>query len=115
MNLNNFTIKSQEAVEQAVQLAMQNGQQAIETAHLLKALMQNDEDVISFLFKKINVNQGRIESAVDAMIKGFPKVSGGNSYLSGDANQALLKAQSYLKEFGDEFVAIEHILLGLLA
>lgn len=114
MNFNNFTIKSQEAVEQAVQIAMQNGQQTIEPAHLLKSLIVNDENVISFLFKKLNANQGRIESALDAMISGFPKVSGGNPYLSNDTNQVLVKAQSYLKDFGDEFVAVEHILLAML-
>jgi len=114
MNFNNFTIKSQEAVELAVQLALQNGQQTIEPAHLLKALIQTDENVVSFLFKKINVNQARIESALDAMIKGFPKVSGGNPYLSNDTNQVLIKAQTYLKEFGDEFVSVEHILLAFV-
>lgn len=114
MNFNNFTIKSQEAVEQAVQIAMQNGQQMIEPAHLLKAMIQTDENVISFLFKKLNANPQRIESALDAMIKGFPKVTGGNPGLSTDANQVLIKARSYLKEFGDEFVSVEHILLALL-
>src|SRR5438067_432966 len=113
MNLNQFTIKSQEAVEQAVQIAMQNGQQAIEPAHLLKALILTDENVVSWLFKKLNVNQQRIESALDATIKSFPKVSGGNSYLSNESNQVLVKAQAYLREFGDEFVSVEHILLAM--
>ncbi|MEI6508840.1 MAG: ATP-dependent chaperone ClpB [Bacteroidota bacterium] len=115
MNLNNFTIKSQEAVELALQIAMQNGQQSIEPAHLLKALIQSDENVISYLFKKLNVNETRIESAMDAMIKGFPKVSGGNQYLSNDANQVIVKAQSFLNEFGDEFVSVEHLLLALFS
>jgi len=115
MNLNNFTIKSQEAVELALQIAMQNGQQSIEPAHLLKALIQSDENVISYLFKKLNVNETRIESAVDAMIKSFPKVSGGNQYLSNDANQVIVKAQSFLNEFGDEFVSVEHLLLALFS
>ncbi len=114
MNLNNFTIKSQEAVQEAVQIALQNGQQSIEPAHIIKALIQTDENVISYLFKKLNANQSRIESAIDAMIKGFPKVSGQGQYLSNDANQVLLKAQSYLKEFEDEFVSVEHILLATL-
>jgi ATP-dependent Clp protease ATP-binding subunit ClpB len=114
MNFNNFTIKSQEAVEQAVQLATQNGQQTIEPAHLLRSLIQTDENVISFLFKKLNANPQRIEGALDAMIKGFPKVTGGTSNLSPDANQILIKAQSYLKDFGDEFVSVEHILLAML-
>jgi ATP-dependent Clp protease ATP-binding subunit ClpB len=115
MNLNNFTIKSQEAVQQAQQIAMGNGQQSIETGHLLKALIETDENVISFLLKKLNANPQRIEQALDAMIAGYPKVSGGSGqYLSNAANQALAKAQSFLKEFGDEFVAVEHLLLGLL-
>ena len=114
MNLNNFTIKSQEAIEQAVQIALQNGQQSIEPAHILKSLIQTDENVITYLFKKINVNQTRIESALEAIIKSYPKVSGGSQYLSNDANQLLSKAQSYLKEFDDEFVSVEHILLALL-
>jgi ATP-dependent Clp protease ATP-binding subunit ClpB len=115
MNLNNFTIKSQEAVQHAQQIAMGNGQQSIETGHLLKALIETDENVISFLLKKNNANPQRLEQAVDAMIAGYPKVSGGSGqYLSSAANQALAKAQSFLKEFGDEFVAVEHLLLGLL-
>jgi ATP-dependent Clp protease ATP-binding subunit ClpB len=115
MNLNNFTIKSQEAVQQAQQIAMEGGQQAIETGHLLKALIETDENVISFLLKKLNANPQRVEQAVDAIIKSYPKVSGANAqYLSAAANQTLTKAQSFLKEFGDEFVAVEHMLLGLL-
>ena len=114
MNLNNFTIKSQEAVQEAVQIALKNGQQAIEPAHILKALIQTDENVISYLLKKLNINQSRIESTLDAVIKSYPKVEGQSQYLSNDANQTLLKAQSYLAEFGDEFVSFEHIFLALL-
>lgn len=116
MNLNNFTIKSQEAIQQAQQIAAGNGQQAIETGHLLKALIETDENVISYLLKKLNVNPTRVEQALDAIINGYAKVSGGSGqYLSNAANQALTKAQSHLKDFGDEFVAVEHLLLGLLA
>jgi ATP-dependent Clp protease ATP-binding subunit ClpB len=114
MNLNNFTIKSQEAVQEAVQIALKNGQQAIEPAHILKALIQTDENVISYLLKKLNINQNRIESTLDAVIKSYPKVEGQSQYLSNDSNQTLLKAQSYLTEFGDEFVSVEHIFLALL-
>jgi ATP-dependent Clp protease ATP-binding subunit ClpB len=114
MNLNNFTIKSQEAVQEAVQIALKNGQQAIEPAHILKALIQTDENVISYLLKKLNINQSRIESTLDAVIKSYPKVEGQSQYLSNDSNQTLLKAQSYLTEFGDEFVSVEHIFLALL-
>jgi ATP-dependent Clp protease ATP-binding subunit ClpB len=114
MNLNNFTIKSQDAVQEALQIALKNEQQSIEPAHLFLGLIQTDENVISFLFKKLNVNQSRIESALEAIIKGCPKVTGQSQYLSNDTNQVLLKAQSYLKEFSDEFVSVEHILLALL-
>ncbi len=114
MNLNNFTIKSQDAVQEAVQIALKNEQQSIEPAHLLLGLIQTDENVISFLFKKLNVNQSRIASTLEAIIKSFPKVTGQGQHLSNEANQVLLKAQSYLKEFGDEFVSVEHIFLALL-
>ncbi|MFN9518483.1 MAG: ATP-dependent Clp protease ATP-binding subunit, partial [Bacteroidota bacterium] len=113
MNLQNFTIKSQEAVEQAVQLAIQNGQQSIETTHLLQSLMQNDEQVIGYLLKKLNVRVPQVSSTLQATIHSLPKVSGAQPYLSNDANQVLIKAQSYLKEFGDEFVAVEHLLLAI--
>jgi ATP-dependent Clp protease ATP-binding subunit ClpB len=116
MNLNNFTIKSQEAVQQAQQIATTTGNQSIETGHLLKGLLETDENVISFLLKKLNANPARIEQTLDAMIKAYPKVSGdGGQYLSNSANQALNKSQSFLKEFGDEFVSVEHLLLGLLS
>ncbi len=114
MNLNNFTIKSQDAVQESLQIALKNEQQYIEPAHLLLGLIQTDENVISFLFKKLNVNQSRIASALEAIVKSYPKVSGQSQHLSNDTNQVLLKAQSYLKEFGDEFVSVEHILLALL-
>lgn len=115
MNFNNYTIKSQEVIQQAQQLAAINGQQAIETGHLLKALIETDENVVSYLLKKVNANPQRIEQAVEAIIKNYPKVSGtSGQYLSNGANQALAKAQTFLKEYGDEFVSVEHLLLGLL-
>ena len=114
MNLNNFTIKAQEAVQKASEIAAGNQQQAIETAHILKGLLTVDENVISYLLKKLNVNINRISEVVDAQILSFPKVSGTEIYLSSGANSALQKAQSFLKEFKDEFVSVEHILLGLL-
>ena len=115
MNLNNFTIKAQEAVQKASEIAAGNQQQAIETAHILKGLLTVDENVISYLLKKLNVNINRISDVVNAQILSFPKVSGTEIYLSSGANSALQKAQSFLKEFKDEFVSVEHILLGLLA
>ncbi|MBC7916037.1 MAG: ATP-dependent chaperone ClpB [Pyrinomonadaceae bacterium] len=114
MNLNNFTIKAQEAVQKASEIAGGNQQQAIENAHILKALLLVDENVINYLLKKLNVNLNRLNTVLDAEISSYPKVSGSNIYLSSAANSALIKAQSYLKEFKDEFVSVEHILLGIL-
>ncbi|MCC8407901.1 ATP-dependent chaperone ClpB [Mucilaginibacter sp. UR6-1] len=115
MNFNNFTIKAQEAVQKASEITAGNQQQAIENAHLLKALLLVDENVISYLLKKLNVNLNRLGDVLDQQIASYPKVSGSNIYLSSDANSALQKAQGYLKEFKDEFVSVEHILLGILA
>ena len=115
MNFNNFTIKAQEAVQKASEIATGNQQQAIENAHLLKGLLLVDENVISYLLKKLNVNLNRLNDNLDQQIASYPKVSGSNIYLSSETNSALQKAQSYLKEFKDEFVSVEHILLGILA
>ena len=115
MNFNNFTIKAQEAVQKASEIATGNQQQAIETAHLLKGLLLVDENVITYLLKKLNVNINRLNETLDTQIASFPKVSGSNVYLSADVNSALQKAQVYLKEFKDEFISVEHILLGILA
>ncbi len=115
MNLNNFTIKSQEAVQQAMQIATINSQQAIENGHLLKGILAVDENVTPFILKKLNVNTPMFIKVLDKIVEGYPKVSGGQPYLSNAANQAVAKASNYLKEFGDEFVSIEHLLLGILA
>jgi len=115
MNFNNFTIKAQEAIQQASEIAQGNQQQAIETAHLLKGLLTVDENVVSYVLKKLNVNLNNFNQQLDEQIAKFPKVSGSNGYLSSGSNSALQKAQSYLKEFKDEFVSVEHVLLGLLA
>lgn len=114
MNLNNFTIKAQEAIQKASEIAAGNQQQAIETAHILKGLLAVDENVISYLLKKLNVNINRISEVLEAQIQSFSKVSGSEIYLSSGGNSALQKAQTYLKEFKDDFVSVEHILLGLL-
>jgi len=116
MDQNKLTIKSQEAVQQAQYLATSGNHQAIETGHLLKALLDVDENVVPFLLKKINVNVNQLQSGLDSIINQYPKVTGGNIYLSSDANNVLQKAQSIaLKEFKDEFISIEHIILALLA
>jgi ATP-dependent Clp protease ATP-binding subunit ClpB len=115
MNFNKYTIKSQEVIQQASEIALGNTQQAIETGHLFKAILSSDENMIAFLLKKLNVGRGQLEPRLDEIVKAYPKVSGGNPYLGNEAAAALQKAESYLKEFGDEFVAVEHILLGILA
>lgn len=116
MNFNNFTIKAQEAVQKAVEIAKGNQQQAIDTSHLLKGMLTEDENVIGFLLKKLNVNINRLSTGLDEIINKLPKVSGaGSEYLSSEANNALQKAQQYVKEFKDEFVSVEHILLGIFA
>ncbi|MCB9205571.1 MAG: AAA family ATPase, partial [Flavobacteriales bacterium] len=114
MNFNNFTIKSQEALQSATQEAMNNGQQAIETGHILKGVLNVDENVTPFLLKKLGVNVQTFEAAVDSQVKSYPKISGAQPYLSNNANQVLNKANNFLKEFGDEYVSIEHMLLALL-
>lgn len=115
MNLNNFTLKSQEAIQQAQQYATSQNNQAIETGHILKGILAVDENVTPFLLKKLNVNTALFSQVVDRINDSYPKVTGGNTqYLSNTANQALVKAVSHLKEFNDEFVSIEHLLLGLL-
>ncbi len=115
MNLNNYTIKSQEAIQKATEIAMANQQQAIETGHLLKAILGTDENVISFINKKLNINTGVLDTKLDEILNSYPKISGQQPYLANDTHTALTKAASYLKEFKDEYVAIEHMLLGILA
>ncbi|HEU4716612.1 MAG TPA: ATP-dependent chaperone ClpB [Bacteroidia bacterium] len=114
MNLNNFTLKSQEAIQQAQQLAMTQSNQAVETGHLLKGILAVDENVTPFLLKKLNVNPALISQVVDRIVESYPKVSGGGQYLSNNANQAIVKAVNSLKDFNDEFVSVEHLLIGLL-
>jgi ATP-dependent Clp protease ATP-binding subunit ClpB len=115
MNFNNFTIKAQEAIQQASEIAQGNQQQAIETAHILKGLLTVDENVVSYVLKKLNVNLNVLNQQLDAQIEKFPKVTGSSPYLTSGSNAALQKAQAYLKEFKDEFVSVEHLLLGILS
>ncbi|MBV2246673.1 MAG: ATP-dependent chaperone ClpB [Lentimicrobium sp.] len=114
MNLNNFTIKSQQAVEQAQQLASSQKNQSIETAHLLKALLETDDNVTPFLLGKFSANIANITKALDALINSFPKVTGGEQYLGNSASKALQKAVGFAKDMNDEFVSVEHLLLALL-
>ncbi len=114
MNFKNYTIKSQEAVQQAQQLAMAKQHQAIENGHLLKAIMEVDENVTPFIMKKLGVNLSMLQQTLESIINSYPTVSGGDQYLSKKASESLAQSTNYLKEFGDEFVSIEHLLLGIL-
>ncbi len=116
MNLNQFTIKSQEAIQKGQEIALVAGNPQIETAHILKGLLATDEQVLSFAFKKINVNLERVVQTLDAILQSLPKQSGSALVpnLSNQANGVLMKSQSFLKEFGDEFVTVEHLLLAIL-
>ena len=113
MNLNNFTIKAQEAVQQAVQLTTQNGQQAIEAVHLLKGVIMTGESVTNFIFQKLGVNIQNLNRVLDAQISSLPKVSGGEPYLSSEANAVLQKAIDYSSKMGDQYVSLEPIILAL--
>ncbi|MCL4856701.1 MAG: ATP-dependent chaperone ClpB, partial [Flavobacteriales bacterium] len=115
MNFNNYTIKSQEAIQQAQQVALSHQHQSIETGHILKGILEVDENVTPFILKKLGVNISIFKQALDKIVESYPKVSGGSQYLTQHSSNALNKANSYLKEFGDEYVAIEHLLLGLLS
>ncbi len=114
MDFKQFTIKSQEAVQKAQELAMSQGNQSIETGHLLKGLMLTDESVLKFLFNKLNLPLSRIEQSLDAILQSYPKVNGGEHYLSRESQQVLVKAQGIMKEFGDSYVSVEHMLIALL-
>jgi ATP-dependent Clp protease ATP-binding subunit ClpB len=114
MNLNNFTIKSQEAVQHAFQVAQGNNQQAIETGHLLKGLINEAESVVMFLFKKLGVNTNILMMALDKVVESYPKVTGGEQYLSNTTNRTMQKSLALAQEMGDQFVSVEHILLALL-
>lgn len=114
MNFNEYTVKSQEAIQKAAEVAMAEEQQAIEPGHLLKAILLTDENVVGFLLKKLGIAQAQLDEKLEAIIKGYPKVSGQQPYLGNDTHAALTKAKDYLKEFGDEYVAIEHMLLGIM-
>lgn len=114
MNFEKFTIKSQEAIQKAIEIAQNGGQQAIETAHLLKGVMQAGEGVCKFLFAKLGVNAQVLTQAVDGQIQSYPKVSGGSPYLSNDTNKVLTHAIQLSDKAGNSFVPLEMILMALL-
>lgn len=115
MNLNNFTIKSQEAVQKAVELVGQQNQQSIEATHLLKAVILTGESVVNFLFQKLGINPQGLNAALDRKIASYPKVEGGEPYLSREANAVLQKAVDYCGKMGDQYVSLEHIILALFS
>ena len=115
MTLDKFTIKAQEAVQQAVNTAQMNGQQVIEPVHILKGILEKAKDVTNFIFQKLGVNAQQIEMLTEQEIKHLPKVQGGQPYLSNDSNKVLVRAQETAQKGGDEFVSVEPILLALLS
>jgi ATP-dependent Clp protease ATP-binding subunit ClpB len=116
MNINKFTIKAQSCVQSAQQSAFETQSPSIENAHLLKGIFDNDEEIISFVFSKLGANLQRVIQANDAIINGFPKVTSGNPSinLSNGANNTLMQAEKLMKEMGDEYVSVEHLLLALI-
>jgi ATP-dependent Clp protease ATP-binding subunit ClpB len=114
MDFKNFTIKAQEAVQKATEIAGGNQQQAVETGHLLKGLFQSDENVFSFLANKLGANLNILTPRLDAIVAAYPKVSGGSPYFANEAAAAVQRANAAMKDMGDEFVSVEHLLLGLL-
>ena len=115
MNFDKYTIKSQEVIQNAAELASGNQQQAIEPGHILKAVLHTDENVSSFLVKKLNINQELLEIRLEEIISKYPKVSGQQPYFSNVSASVLQHAEKILKDFGDEYIAVEHIILGILS
>ena len=113
MNFNNFTIKSQEAIQQAQQIAQGFGHQQIENEHIFKAIFSVDENVLPFILKKLNVNVSIVEQILDKELESFPKVSGGDIMLSREAGKAVNEAAIVAKKMKDDFVSIEHLILGI--
>ena len=115
MTFDNFTIKAQETVQEAVNLAQSSGQQSIEPVHLLKAIMTKAKDVSNFIFQKLGVNSRQVEMLIDSEISHLPRVQGGQPYLSADTNQTLQRAVETAQKMGDQFVSVEPILLAIVA
>ena len=114
MNFNNFTIKAQEAVQEAVNLVQAKGQQAVGPEHLLAGVLKVGENITNFIFQKLAMNPQQIALLLDRQIDSLPKVSGGEPYLSREANEVLQKAMDYSRQLGDEFVSLEPILMAIL-
>ena len=115
MNFDKYTIKAQETVQEAVNIAQRAGQQSIEPVHLLKALLEKAADVTNYIFQKLGVNAMQVSTLANSEVEHLPRVAGGNPYLSNDANNVLLKAEDLSKSLGDEFISVEPLFLALLA
>ena len=115
MNFDKYTIKAQETVQEAVNIAQRAGQQSIEPVHLLKALLEKAPDVTNYIFQKLGVNAMQVTSLANSEAEHLPRVEGGKPYLSNEANSVLLKAEDLSKGLGDEFVSVEPLFLALLA
>ena len=114
MNFNNFTIKSQEVVQKAIDFTKQSGQQQIEPVHLLKAIISESETIVNFIFQKLGANLNGVKMGVDQTIASLPRVSGGDVVLSRESNEALQKSVDFSKSMGDEYVSVEAIMMGIL-
>jgi len=114
MQLDKFTTKSQETIQRAQQLALGSENQAIECGHLLKAILEVDQNVWPYIFKKLLINADNLERKLDTILRGYPKVTGGQVYLSNTVSEVLAKAQQSAKISGDDYISLEHLLLGLL-
>ncbi|MDD3891594.1 MAG: ATP-dependent Clp protease ATP-binding subunit, partial [Bacteroidales bacterium] len=114
MNMNNLTIKSQEAIQQAVTVAQGYGHQAVEPIHILKGIISQAENLTGFLLKKVGVNPLNFEGAISRILDSYPKVSGGDNYLSSVSHRVLQKANDFARDLSDQFVSVEHLLLGLI-
>ena len=114
MNLNNFTLKAQESVQKAFNIASAKGQQAVECAHILKGVMSEAESITNFLFGKMGVNTVSLEKEIDVLIDSYPKVSGAESYVSASVSEAFRKANERASKMKDKFVSSEHLIMGIL-
>lgn len=114
MNLDQYTHKSQEAIQKAQEIAIQNDNNQIENIHLLKGILDSEENLVPYIFQKLNVELSRVKQTTDSIVQSLPKVSGGQIYLSQEANKTLIRAQKFLKEFDDSFISVEHLLISLL-
>ncbi len=114
MNLDNFTTKAQSVIEKAVQIAEANQNQAIEPAHFLLGIFETDENILNYIFSKTGANAQIIKKSVEKIVEGYPKVSGGQPYLSRDANSVVRKANEFAKEFGDQFISVEILFLAIV-